>query len=224
MVAVNSEITPACPLCRSRAAYFTADHMRAYFECPVCALVFADPASRPDRAAERAEYDRHRNDPSDPGYRAFLDRLATPLIQRLEPGMQGLDFGCGPGPTLSVMLREAGMHVAIYDPQYAPDPAALERTYDFVTATEVVEHFHHPARDWARLASLLKPGGILGVMTKQALDRTRFDQWHYKLDPTHVSFHRPATFSWIADRLGLTYELIGADVVIFTKGGASGGQ
>jgi 2-polyprenyl-3-methyl-5-hydroxy-6-metoxy-1,4-benzoquinol methylase len=187
-------------------------------------MVFADPASRPDRFAERAEYDRHRNDPSDPGYRTFLSRLAKPLLERLTPGMEGLDFGSGPGPTLSVMLEEAGMHVTLYDPQYAPQPTVLERRYDFVTATEVVEHFHDPARDWARLASLLKPGGVLGVMTKQPLDRDRFEQWHYKDDPTHVSFHRPRTFAWIAERFGLTHELIGPDVAIFRRNGPAAGQ
>jgi hypothetical protein len=180
VVAVSSESTPACPLCHSPSAFFTSDRLRAYFECPTCAMVFVDPASRPDRAAERAEYDRHRNDPSDPGYRTFLSRLAAPLLERLTPGMEGLDFGSGPGPTLSVMLEQAGMHVTLYDPQYAPRSAVLERRYDFVTATEVVEHFHDPARDWARLASLLKPAGVLGVMTKQPLDRRRFEQWHYK--------------------------------------------
>ena len=57
-------------------------------------------------ADEKAQYDLHENDPNDPGYRAFLDRLAGPLDKRLAPHSHGLDFGCGPGPTLSVMLEE----------------------------------------------------------------------------------------------------------------------
>jgi len=49
---------------------------------------------------------------ADPRYRRFLARLAEPLIAHLPKGARGLDFGCGPGPTLSLMLREAGFACA----------------------------------------------------------------------------------------------------------------
>jgi len=55
--------------------------------------------------------------------------------------------------------------MAVYDPFFAPDPSALKRAHDFVTCTEVVEHFQQPADDWRRLLSLVKSGGWLGVMT-----------------------------------------------------------
>jgi hypothetical protein len=42
------------------------------------------------------------------------------------------------------MLAEAGHAMALYDPFFRPDPAALERDYDFITCTETAEHFHHP--------------------------------------------------------------------------------
>ncbi|MEX0741223.1 MAG: class I SAM-dependent methyltransferase [Phycisphaeraceae bacterium] len=167
------------------------------------------------RADEKRVYDQHENDPADAGYRRFLDRLAQPLLGKLTRGMAGLDYGCGPGPTLSVMLEEAGMRMAVYDPYYAPDRSVLGKRYDFVTCTEVVEHFNRPAESWAELVGLLKPGGWLGVMTKRVIDRERFEQWHYKNDPTHVSFYSEATFAWIAERFGLGLEVVGQDVVIF---------
>ena len=115
------------------------------------------------------------------------------------------------------MLQDAGMVMAIYDPYYAPDADALARPYDFVTCTEVVEHFHQPARDWSRLTGLLKPGGWLGVMTQLAPPPESFLQWRYRRDPTHVSFYSLATFRWIAGRFGFAMEQVRSDVVFLQR-------
>jgi cyclopropane fatty-acyl-phospholipid synthase-like methyltransferase len=69
-----------------------------------------------------------------------------------------------------------------------------ERTYDFITCTEVVEHFHHPALEFRRLDALLKPGGWLAIQTTFQTDDARFARWNYRRDPTHVVFYRPYTF------------------------------
>ena len=206
-----------CPLCSHDVEPYLEDRLRAYFHCPRCDLVSADPISHLDAASERRYYDLHVNDPADQGYRRFLGRLADTLIPRLEPGMSGLDYGCGPGPTLSVMLEEAGMRMEIHDPCYRPNPRALERSYDFVTCTEVVEHFRQPAEDWNRLTALVRPGGWLGVMTKLVISRARFGTWHYKEDPTHVCFYSPATFDWLGAKLGLSAERAHSDVYIMRK-------
>lgn len=42
------------------------------------------------------------------------------------------------------MLEEAGHNMALYDIYYHPDTAVLEKQYDFMTATEVIEHLYHP--------------------------------------------------------------------------------
>jgi len=214
---VPDRITP-CPLCGEYAAWFCEDRSRWYFRCTCCELVFADPASHLSLEAERAEYDLHENNPGDPCYRAFLSRLAEPLLAHLEPGMHGLDFGCGPGPTLSVMLAEQGMVVDDYDPIYAADARLLERRYDFVTATEVVEHFRHPIAAWRELASLVRPGGWLGIMTLLAPgDVETFSQWWYKNDPTHVSFYNEATFDWLAEESGFKVETLDDRVLLVQR-------
>lgn len=206
-----------CILCGGRAIPHATDRVRCFFRCPECGLVFAEPASHPDPEFEKAVYDLHENDSADEAYRRFLARLAGPLLERLRPGMEGLDYGCGPGPTLSVMLEEAGMRMALYDPFYVPSPAALEPRYDFVTCTEVVEHFHRPARDWQRLADLVRPGGWLGVMTRMVPGDRDFAAWHYKDDPTHVSFYSPRVMDWLARRLDLSVDLMQGDVVLMRR-------
>lgn len=211
---------PNCPLCESAPApEFCRDARRRYFQCGECALIFADPASLPTPEEERAIYDRHQNNPADPGYRQFLSRLARPLTRRLtKKGLHGLDFGSGPGPTLSVMLEETGYKMSVYDPLYAPDASVLDRRYDFVTCTEAIEHFHTPAREWRLLLGLVKPGGWLGIMTRLVPESGDFASWHYKNDPTHVSFFSRATFRRLAEHDHLSCEFIGEDVILLKRG------
>jgi hypothetical protein len=177
-----------------------------------------DPAGWPTAAAERAHYGTHENDPSDPGYRSFLSRLADPLAERLPPGAEGLDYGSGPGPTLSVMLEERGFAVRLYDPFFAPDAMALERSYHFITATEVVEHFFHPRQEFDRLHGMLRPGGWLGIMTEVFREERDFATWRYARDPTHVCFYAPETMAWIARHYGWSAVWPHPNVVLFQKG------
>ncbi len=209
-----------CPLCAAEdPSPYTRDRCRPYLYCGHCGLVFVPADYYLDRDAERAEYELHRNDPADPAYRGFLSRLAEPLTRRLAPGSGGLDFGCGPGPALAEMLRESGFRVALYDSFFAPDAAVLDAQYDFVCATEVVEHLHHPGRELDRLWSLLRSGGWLGIMTKLVRDREAFDGWHYKNDPTHVCFFSERTWHWWATRYDARLERIGADVILLQRTG-----
>ncbi|WP_375258455.1 class I SAM-dependent methyltransferase [Citreimonas sp.] len=212
---------PACPVCGAASAPFVTLGGRAYFRCPTCAARFLDPAHHPAPADERAHYLHHENDVHDPRYRRFLSKLADPLLARLAPGARGLDYGCGPGPALAAMLREAGHAVALYDPAFAPDPAPLATSYDFVTCTEVAEHFHRPADEFARLRALVRPGGWLAVMTCFQTDDARFADWHYRKDPTHVVFYREETFRHLARAWGWSCAVPVKDVVLMQRPGGA---
>ena len=88
---------PACPLCRGKASTpYLTEPGRDYFQCPACRLVYLHPAQRLDRAAEKAQYDLHRNHPDDPSYRRFLGRAADVVISLRPAPANALDFGCGP--------------------------------------------------------------------------------------------------------------------------------
>ncbi|GAB3273879.1 class I SAM-dependent methyltransferase [Parahaliea aestuarii] len=207
-----------CPLCDSGLTEsFYRDRRRPYLRCLDCTLVFVPPAFHLDRDAEKAEYDLHDNRVDDPAYRRFLSRLADPLLERLPPAARGLDFGCGPGPALAAMLEQAGHAVALYDVFYFPDAAVLGGQYDFICATEVVEHLHRPGAELDRLWQCLRPGGWLGVMTKLVRDREAFAGWHYKNDRTHVCFFSEATWEWWAKGRGAALEIVAADVILLFK-------
>jgi hypothetical protein len=178
-------------------------------------LIFVPRAQHLSREAEAERYRQHRNDPANADYRAFLDRLLQQLIPKLAAGAEGLDYGSGPGPTISVMLAERGFRMTDYDPFFAPQSEALQRQYDFITCTETVEHFARPAEEFARLAALLRPGGWLGVMTQMQEDDAAFSTWWYLKDPTHVCFYRAATMQWIAHHHGWCCEQPAPNIALF---------
>jgi len=207
-----------CPLCQSgKTHHYHTDKRRDYFQCSDCHLVFIDPNQRLPEKEERAQYDLHENNSGDEGYRRFLSRLASPLMEKLSTHSHGLDFGCGPGPTLSLILEEAGHSVELYDVYFYPNQTALQRQYDFITATEVIEHLYQPDRVWQQWMKGLKSGGLLGLMTKLVIDVEAFSNWHYKNDPTHVIFFSRRTFEFLAKRDNLQLEFIGNDVILLRK-------
>ena len=212
-----SDVT--CPLCLNQhSALFHQDKRRNYYQCPQCRLVFADRASLLSATDELAQYQLHNNDINDAGYRRFLQRLAGPLLATLPAtGLNGLDFGCGPGPLLARMLSEAGHSMALWDPYFAAEPAVLQRQYDFISCSEAIEHFVNPGQEWALWLQLLKPGATLAIMTKRYTSAAAFANWHYKLDPTHISFFSAQTFAYLAERDGFNLQLVSDDVVLLKQ-------
>jgi SAM-dependent methyltransferase len=207
-----------CPVCRAAAPHHLMKiDGRDYWHCPKCDARFLDPGQRLSASEELAHYRTHRNSVDDPGYRDFLSRLATPLLARLTPGQSGLDYGCGPGPALAAMLKEAGHEMAVYDPFFAPDRAVLDRSYDFISCTETAEHFHNPADEFDRLGGLLRPGGWLALMTCLHTEETNFAKWYYRKDPTHVVFYAAQTMRQIATIRGWSYEFPANNVVLMRK-------
>lgn len=217
--AVREPCDKRCPLCQTAEGVLFYQDKRIYYRCPMCLLVFVLPSQFLSPEGEKLAYDQHQNSPDDLAYRRFLGRLFEPVAQRLAPRSSGLDFGSGPGPTLSVMFAEAGHDMRIYDPFYAPDITPLQQQYDFITASEVAEHLHQPRQEFDRLWACLKPHGVLGIMTKRVLDADAFSRWHYKNDPTHVCFFSTETFQWLAGYWGAAVTFHDKDVVLFLKGG-----
>ena len=207
-----------CIVCgTSSTKFFTRVNSLSYRRCGACQATFLNPSQRLSPHEEYARYCQHRNDPFDKDYRRFLSKLADPLLKRLPPGANGLDYGCGPGPALAYMLREAGHRISLFDLYFFPNPYPLDDLYDFITCTETIEHFHRPAEEFARFDRLLRPGGWLAVMTCFLTDDDRFASWHYRRDPTHVVFYRDATLRYIAHQFGWTCEIPVKNVALMRK-------
>lgn len=220
---MNKTLPIKCPLCHSQSCqYYWHDKTREFHQCQHCHLVFVPPRYHLSRQEEKAEYDKHNNTCLNEGYRRFLNRTLEPLLaaakshfdsQSINNNISGLDFGCGEGAFLSQMAKEQGVSVENYDLYYHPNKSALAQQYHFVVMTEVLEHLAQPATVIRHLVSLLKPKGILAIMTKRVLDQEAFTTWHYKNDPTHICFYSESTFEFIASEYGLSLEVMGNDVV-----------
>ncbi|MDR4494842.1 MAG: class I SAM-dependent methyltransferase [Nitrospirales bacterium] len=211
-------LSRACPLCfHTDSTFLGKDQFRPYFTCRRCRLTFVPPTHYVSPNQEKSQYDFHKNSSEDQGYRTFLNQLAQPLKERLKPNCSGLDFGSGPGPTLSLILQEAGHNVSIYDWFFAYNPAVMNRFYDFITATEVVEHLHHPGFELDRLWLMVNPNGLLAVMTQLTPPGKPFLDWYYLRDPTHVCFFSSDTWDWLSLRWKAQVVYKEKNVILFRK-------
>lgn len=192
-----------CPLCGAPGPFESVGDVRKrrHRVCVRCGLIFVEDSFLPSPDAERERYAKHQSGLGDSGYVAFLRQSIEPARPFLTPSMRGLDYGCGHTPTLHRLLEEAGLRCGNYDPYFFPDWPA--DPFDFLFATEVVEHFFRPAAEWPRMLSLLKPGGILTVMTAPWTDLESFRTWGYASDKTHVVFYHRRTLDWIFEAFGL---------------------
>ncbi|MBX2954827.1 MAG: class I SAM-dependent methyltransferase [Cyclobacteriaceae bacterium] len=205
-----------CPLCQhadSLIATQGADK-RAYFRCPQCYLIFTK--QHLTRAEEEARYRTHQNGPQYDGHINFINRAITPALPYLNSTQRGLDYGCGPIPTLSVILKEKhGIACDDYDPIFYPESPSGK--YDFIFSTECFEHFFSPKKEIARIKELLRPQGLLVVMSELWSDKTDLPTWYYFRDKTHVSFYHATTFDYIAGNFGFVQLPCADDRVIILK-------
>jgi len=207
-----------CNLCRSNAvSSFKTSDGRTYWSCSVCRCKYLDKSHLIDPQEEQQRYLEHKNYIKDKEYRSFLSKLSNPLKEKIPIGAQGLDFGCGTGPALADMLAEEGFKVSLYDPFFYPDKSVLSKQYDFITCTETAEHFHDPFKEFNTLNNLLKPRGWLGVMTSFLTEDDMFESWHYRRDPTHVTFYCEETFQVIASQRNWKCEIKSKDIVLLQK-------
>jgi SAM-dependent methyltransferase len=184
---------------------------RRYYHCGRCSLIFADPDHRLPAVPAKAFYLTHENSVDNGGYVNFLNRVVQPMLPHLDRSMRGLDYGCGPGPTLSVLVQRRGIACDDYDPLFADH--ALQPPYDFMFSTECFEHFHHPEVEIRRIRSLLKPGGLLGIMTERWTTSDEFAGWYYTRDPTHVCFYHERTLEVICRTFGFSLMWMDTDRV-----------
>jgi hypothetical protein len=207
-----------CPLCKSRdITLFTYAENRDYLHCKNCDLVYVPSIYFLSSEDEKAKYDNHQNSPQNQGYRDFLNRLLEPLCKFIPQKSYGLDFGSGPGPTLSIIMKEQGYDMEIYDYFYHNNPGVFRKSYDFITTTEVIEHLHHPYEEILKLWSSLNSRGVLGIMTAFRPSDDEFTKWYYKRDLTHVRFFTQNSFKWLADNLNAELIVPQSGVVILKK-------
>jgi SAM-dependent methyltransferase len=193
-----------CPLCDGNAELFFEMPGKEYYQCGQCSGLFLGRACYVSKEDEKRRYEKHNNNIEDPRYQKFVEPIVSKIQETFGREHQGLDFGAGTGPVIAKLLREKGYSVELYDPYFCDDPKTLEKEYDFIVCCEVIEHFHYPAKEFRRLRSLLKPGGVLFCQTALYSKETDFKNWYYKNDQTHVFFYHANTLLWIQSKCGFS--------------------
>lgn len=153
------------------------------------------------------------------GIRGVVERLIA-----VREGTRWLDYGCGTGG-LVLRLREStrveafgfeeGWSVARLVDRGVPvlGRSQLEQvagSFDVVTAIEVLEHIPDPVTELRRMASLLRPGGVLFVTTGNAGPHSDdLLAWPYLIPEIHVSLFEPQTLALAMRQAGLLPEFPG---------------
>ncbi len=212
------KIKNCCPLClENKISFFSKDQNRDYYQCSNCRLVFVLSEDFLSSKDEKEKYDHHQNSIENSGYCQFLDRLLIPMQFYLEDGAKGLDFGSGPGPTLSIIMEQRGYDISIYDYFYENNPSVFKYQYDFITSTEVIEHLHDLRYELDKLWQHLEIGGVLGLMSAFIPKDQPFDKWYYIRDLTHVRFFSRESLTWLANEWGAEVIFPQDGVAIFLK-------
>ncbi|OQY39684.1 MAG: hypothetical protein B6229_03180 [Spirochaetaceae bacterium 4572_7] len=194
------------------------EHLRReYYRCNKCLLITVPKEYHLSPTDEKNRYDQHTNSSADLGYTKFLKRIVNPIIENTQENDMGLDFGCGHSPILKGIFEQQNRFLNEYDIYYRDDKSVFTKKWDFIISTEVAEHLTEPFKVIKQLWNMLKPEGVLGIMTNLYNPDTEFASWYYKGDPTHIQFFSKETMEWIGNNLNATIEIIENDIIILKK-------
>ncbi len=175
-----------------------------YYHCDCCQFISKSPDNFIEFHEERSIYNYHNNSIEDEKYvdmfRNFINKSVTPYVC----SGKLLDYGSGPEPVLVQLLnKEYNFDTEYYDLHYSPEKVYINKKYDAIVSTEVLEHIKNPMETFKLIYELLENGGIFAFMTLYHYnDYDRFIKWWYRRDKTHISFYNDVTLEKIANILG----------------------
>jgi SAM-dependent methyltransferase len=193
--------------------------------CSNCSLYFRWPSPSVDELAVR--YQQGRNEKWDYDRSARVDwALAAARLNAIDAPARVLDIGCWDGAFLSLLRSNWEAHGVEIHPDAARTAenrgvrmigTTLERiegyadSFDAVTAFDVIEHVHNPAKLADDMVKLAKPGGliIIGTGNTQALTwRLMGSRYWYCTNVEHISFIGERWCQWYAANRSLRLDRI----------------
>lgn len=196
-----------CPICevyRDLKLHYRDPKGTLFYFCDGCDFVLRSPEFHLTKEENERRYKLHQNNVFDLGYQNFLKPVVEAVFEFQRPEDVGLDYGCGPGSVIEYLLKQKRFQIQTYDPLFEPVEERLRVRYDYVTCTEVAEHFEYPLQELSKIKNLLKPQGRLYIKTSLTDSVQDFPGWHYHRDPSHVSFFSRRTFEIIKSKLNFS--------------------
>ena len=193
-----------CKICSASTALIkNYKTEKLYSRCKECDYIFMNKEFYIDETRERLHYDKHDNNFACLGYVEMFETLIAEFVP-LNEIENALDFGCGEGKVLPILLEKKGVSCDVYDLFYFPQKVYKDKKYDLITSTEVIEHLENPLEILQELSSHLNDGAYLLLMTRfHPQDDDRFLEWFYIRDITHIGFFSLKTFEYLAEKLSL---------------------
>jgi len=131
----------------------------------------------------------------------LVDEFVKPLHVEIS---RALDFGCGEGEVLPIVLERNDIKCDRYDLFYFPQKIYEDKKYDLICSTEVFEHLQNPLTMFKKLLLHVEDNGYLLLMSAfHPDDNERFLKWWYIRDITHIGFFNLDTFEYLAKELNL---------------------
>lgn len=196
-----------CKICNSDTTVITDNKTKKkYHKCPTCSYIFLDEAFYVDEAREKKHYDKHHNTLESLGYVKMFEDLVEEFVLPHKEGIKSaLDFGCGEGEVLPIVLERASIACDRYDLFYFPKKVYEGKKYDLILSTEVFEHLQNPLEIFKKLLLHVEKNCYILLMSAFHPDNDdEFFKWWYIRDVTHIGFFNINTFEFLASELGLT--------------------
>ncbi|TDO59826.1 methyltransferase family protein [Kribbella sp. VKM Ac-2571] len=228
-----------CILCAAQGPFrprFTKDGY-GIAECLTCGLVQLQPTPTPETLRALYETDSYFGGEGS-GYSEYESQeqeyLATfredvRRIAEFAPSGKVLEVGCGYGYFLQCALQAGydayGIDLSPTAVKWASErlpnrvycgsleevPEIQGQQYDVIFGSHLIEHLTEPGAFLERAAGLLRPGGLLVLVTPNIaslLSRASGRRWvSYKI-PEHVSYYDPRTITALLDRAGFSVRAV----------------
>lgn len=199
------EQTSNCKICNSPTEELLDKQMKVTYDvCQKCDFISKQKEYHLSAEDEHGRYALHNNFLDNEGYVNIFNNMIESHVRPLKNVKTILDFGCGPYPTLKILLERLDYKVSIYDPYFEKDLSYRDQKYDLIVTTEVIEHMVNPMKELTHMLGLLEDKGYLLIMTLfREMDEERFLTWWYRRDRTHISFFNETTFNYIQAKFDL---------------------
>lgn len=204
----------SCPLCETKLENRADEH---YYLCSMCFAYVKDKKYYFTLQQEKRRYQEHKNDINDLHYQNFTAPITKNILEKFSKNHLGLDYGCGSAPVITSILKSKNYKIKMYDPFFFPNDDYKKYQYDYIFSCEVFEHFYNPKAEIKKLISLLKPNGLLLIMTHLYNGVRSFNKWYYRRDPTHVFIYTAKTINYISQSFNLDLEKQTERIIIFKK-------
>jgi len=204
--------------------------------CNRCGLVYTNPRPRAETITEgyrkAVDPDYAREDSS----RSINAHLSLHTLKRYAHSGRLLDVGCATGYFLNAArldFETQGIELSEWAAKYAQERLRLDVVnaglddapfaaghFDVVALNDVIEHFTDPKAALVRIHALLRPGGLLYLVTPDIDSlsaRLMRGRW-WGLRPAHVYYFSRKTLSALLRETGFEVELVKSYGRMFTWG------